>query len=1149
MDNENKKLNKQKDLLNDDHLHNRTNNKTPKWVKMIICMVPILLLGIYFVVGVKFDNNSYSTDEKIYQVYLLATKSGEDVSYEDWLHSLNHDEMEIEIQGTNVMWKYKRETEWKLLYNILDFTGNDGLDGVDGQDGTNGLSAYEIWETFNKGKTEEEFLESLSLYAFWASKPENAGKTEEQFLEEMKGEDGEDGVDVSYPLYLIYKALGYTKTFESWKEEYGTKVDGELDFIVDFQVTFYGEDTTTPAKPPIKVKKGEKIPTNEVPLVSKTDHVLVGWFYDNNGVQEQWIFTGYVVTQSIDLYAKFAPITYDVAYELDGGVNNSENKNKLENSFDTIELKKPTKEGYEFVKWVDATGSVIEIMDKDNTFAKAVWTESIYYITYHLDGGENSLLNPPTIKITDFIYLSDPIKEGNKFLRWTDNDGNTVTSLNVTKENIELTAHWEPMKYTITYVTDGNIITDSLNQGEINFGESITLEPYYKEHYIFLGWYSGPLKLEELQNVTSDIVLEAKWSEVSYEINYVMNNGINSIHNPKIVTATNNNITLLEPIRIGYEFVRWVKGFNDPVTEVTIENYMHIQAEWTPNSYNIQYKDTMGSPNALPTTIEYDTYLNLGVLERTGYDFLGWYDERNVLVESLFNVTSDVILYAKWKIKTFTITYLLDGGNEVFINPKSITYEESVDLASPTKEHYVFLGWYDASISTPDQEPITTLENILSNKTLEARWGIKVYTITYELNGGIILGASNVTSITYFETSPLQSPEKIACEFLGWYSLSTKYDKLENISSDITLEARWNVENFKITYDIDNGDYNDDNPTSITYYDYDDENPLTLLDAYRAHYDFIGWYNSDDYDGDRVFSLKNVDEDICLVARWRVTNYNVYYELNGGTSDNRNLTSINVYTKIDGIEGFPLWDSYREGYKFDGWFSDLYFKEQVVSVDLSLLSFNAITIYAKFTQLVFTDSYGEYLYFGTYPQSLLEDSSLITLFNNSNKTGTFIHDNVTYTKKNSSYYKHDTIRWNVISKTSTAYTVVSHTILEFDSLSYDSSFVNFGSSILSYSLNNTFYNKAFNISEKSNMMDIESLKISIPSLSDYNTNRNAFINCRPSDYVRANSSANYNNIDWMLQDNKYFSSNDSSLSDYYYANEYYGIKPVIKISY
>lgn len=79
----------------------------------------------------------------------------------------------------------------------------------------------------------------------------------------------------------------------------------------------------------------------------------------------------------------------------------------------------------------------------------------------------------------------------------------------------------------------------------------------------------------------------------------------------------------------------------------------------------------------------------------------------------------------------------------------------------------------------------------------------------------------------------------------------------------------------------------------------------------KSGHNFTGWY----YNG-RLWDFKNdtVNEDITLIAGWEIINYNITYDLRGGSYDGEMPESYNVNSS-----DIPLGTPVREDYVFLGW--------------------------------------------------------------------------------------------------------------------------------------------------------------------------------------------------------------------------------------
>lgn len=124
-----------------------------------------------------------------------------------------------------------------------------------------------------------------------------------------------------------------------------------------------------------------------------------------------------------------------------------------------------------------------------------------------------------------------------------------------------------------------------------------------------------------------------------------------------------------------------------------------------------------GYPIAYYNTNEQAT---LPEASRTGYTFLGWFDEDGNLYESgIWSHPNDVDLHAEWQPLSFSLTLDANGG-EVKFPPLTVSYGNAYGYLPEPEERfgYLFLGWFKGD------EQITgdMIFEELTDVTLVARW-------------------------------------------------------------------------------------------------------------------------------------------------------------------------------------------------------------------------------------------------------------------------------------------------------------------------------------------------------------------------------------------------------------------------------------------
>lgn len=112
---------------------------------------------------------------------------------------------------------------------------------------------------------------------------------------------------------------------------------------------------------------------------------------------------------------------------------------------------------------------------------------------------------------------------------------------------------------------------------------------------------------------------------------------------------------------------------------------------------------------------------------RTGYTLSGWYtsDSLEEKYDADQTVNSDLTLYAGWQVKSYTITYdlnggVIEGGNT---NPASYTVEDDTfTLKNPVKEGVIFLGWSGTDLTGDRNKTVTIVKGSTGDRAYTANW-------------------------------------------------------------------------------------------------------------------------------------------------------------------------------------------------------------------------------------------------------------------------------------------------------------------------------------------------------------------------------------------------------------------------------------------
>ena len=470
----------------------------------------------------------------------------------------------------------------------------------------------------------------------------------------------------------------------------------------------------------------------------------------------------------------------------------------------------PTREGYTFAGW-DQT--VPGTMPAEDMVLTARWTVNRYTITFK-DGDE--VISAVTRDYAAEVKApADPTKEGYTFAGW-----DTEIPATMPARDMTIQAKWTVNKYTITFDTDGGSSIASITQ---DYGTALTLPTPAKEGYGFGGWYTDlncTKQFTASAMPAENTTLYAKWNIGEYTLTFDTDGG--SAIAPVSQKYGTAVTAPADPTREGYTFAGW-----DQTIPVTMPaRSMTIKAKWTVNKYTITF-DTDGGNAVASITQDYGTVLTLPTPTKDGYGFGGWYTDQNCTKRFTANTmpAGNTTLYAKWNIGEYTLTFDTDGGS--VIAPISQKYGTAVTAPeNPIKEGYTFAGW--------DTEIPATMP--AENMTIQARWTVNQYTITFDTDGG-----NAIASITQDYGTAITKPAdpvKAGYTFIGWDE--TIPDTMP--AKDMTVKAQWTVDtNVKYTVEFYQQDVVGDGYTLVLSEErYGETDTQAKLD--RDKYDYTRFY-------------------------------------------------------------------------------------------------------------------------------------------------------------------------------------------------------------------------------------------------------------------------------------------------------------------
>ncbi len=420
--------------------------------------------------------------------------------------------------------------------------------------------------------------------------------------------------------------------------------------------------------PSVTVEYGETI---SLPQSAIPGYTFEGWYTQQTG-GEKWQ-NGNPVTGAMTLYARFAPIQYQVQF--DG--NGADNLTAMELSGMTVSY--------------DEIANLPKNLYEREYYTFKGWSRQKQGSVQYLDKGQIASL--------------------------TQRDGEIVT----------LYAVWERNQVQVTASVGGKTTQFSMNQGDL-----LTLATPVKKGYVFQGWLNGDTDQiwDMAAPVTGELNLVAQFAPIRYQ---VILDG-NGADNPQAMEGVSLDAVYDQKGALPqnlftkeyHTFVGWSREkngeaqFHDQaeifnLTDVS-EGTVRLYAVWKRETAAVVLHDGSGAT--------YEIQVGKGLplpestqLSRPGYRFEGWFTSPDFGPASVFEldepVTGSLSLYAKWSLATYTITF---GNSEM--EPISYTIQDTVSLPQPSREGYEFAGWRDEAGNLLPME----LQNWYGDLRLTAVW-------------------------------------------------------------------------------------------------------------------------------------------------------------------------------------------------------------------------------------------------------------------------------------------------------------------------------------------------------------------------------------------------------------------------------------------
>lgn len=452
---------------------------------------------------------------------------------------------------------------------------------------------------------------------------------------------------------------------------------------------------------------------------------------------------------------------------------------------------------------------------------------------------------------------------------------------------------WTINKYTVTFMDGEKVLATFTN---VPHGSAVTApEVPKKDGKTFSKWD------KDFKNITSDLTINAVYDVDTFTVTFKDGEKVLETQTVEYeAAATAPDIARLSPPE-GMHFAKWDKDFSKVTEDI------EVSAVYELNEYTVTFKNG-------ETTLKIDRVkhgfaaTSPNVFDTATKKFVGW-------DKSFDNVTSDLIVNAKFETKKFTLTFINFDGTTVYT--AEVEYGASIDSHFETADNAAtyddtildYDGWYKADGTRIDELDLPTMPAENFTLTLKLRLldsAIGEFTVntpadfTYVENNSAVFTVNGTPydGVTYeyfwtilkdnevYKTEETAVPSLTlqnlaAGEYLATVKIVASMENCGSVENDFTADK---------TLTVSRADISGITVTGVTM-TYGDKNAKIEISGLRA--DDVVTYGTDG----TTFPLQNVDLSELDCA----DEYGYYVRVSRG--DNYNpFTSEKITVKINKAE-------------------------------------------------------------------------------------------------------------------------------------------------------------------------------------------------------------------------------------------------------
>ncbi|AWB90186.1 InlB B-repeat-containing protein [Homoserinimonas hongtaonis] len=463
----------------------------------------------------------------------------------------------------------------------------------------------------------------------------------------------------------------------------------------------------------------------------------------------------------------------------------------------------PTRAGFTFAGWWsgETGGSQLATTTAlSSSTWHARWQAPEHPITFDSTGG-SPVASVAVAEGSTLALPAAPTKANYTFAGWFTavSGGTEWTAATPVTGPTTLYAHWALTTYTVSFDTGtgGSAVpSQTVTHGAT---AAVPVDLPTRLGHTFGGWFTtagGASVWNASTPVTSDTTVFALWTADTYTVSFDTGPGASTVSSKTVAHGSTVSLPAA-PARSGYRFWGWVTtsgGTTEWSRTAPVTGPMTLYARWVINTYTVSFDSNDGTAVASQTVAHGDSAAVPTPPTRTGYSFAGWMTSAagSTAWDATAAVTSDVTVYARWTVNSYTVTFDTGAGGS-FEPSQTIVYggRASVPSDAPIRSHHSFVGWFTAASggSAWDGSAVVT-----GNVTVYARWLIDSYVVSFDAQGGSAV-ASQTIGHGQAATVPAV-PTRAGYAFAGWFTTPTggaEWADSAPVTAALTVYAAWDA--------------------------------------------------------------------------------------------------------------------------------------------------------------------------------------------------------------------------------------------------------------------------------------------------------------------------------------------------------------------